>query len=507
MKLQILHLKPHDDLVSAREQLSWVKADRVLLVWPRHGKPLQRRLDLVLLQRKASQQGLRLGLVTHDPVMRDHATRLHIPVFDSLESMPESRWERAAESPTPQVGWREKDSEEEAELPPEPPSTPSRRTSPPTSNAIRVPLFALGLIAFFALVAALVPSATLIATPQTQPRNAEGQVELDPGLQSTDLQAGRIPARVVRTEVSGSMRIRSSGQSAQPSSRAQGTVVFSNLTDDAHSIPTGTSLRTREAPIQRFFTIEEARVPAGRGESVEVSVEAAEPGPEGDIAAAAIQAIDGPLGLALEVENPDPLRGGTASLQPAVTASDRERLRAQLTDQLLSKAGAELRAELERGSSLAASSLQIDRRLLQRFDRRAGDVGASVSLELELQVSGLAYLLSDLRAVAEDQVARREPSGWAPVPGSLAVQINRTSGSQNEGVTLHYGSTWTSYRLLPTDAIRSDAAGSPPDSVEDNLPARYSLEALSVRQWPSPLPRLPYLTTRIELVYPWQAGP
>ncbi|MDX1600823.1 MAG: baseplate J/gp47 family protein [Anaerolineales bacterium] len=506
MKLQILQLKPNDDLVSAREQLSWVKADRVLLVWPRHGKPLQRRLDLVLLERKASQQGLLLGLVTHDPVVRDHAARLQIPVFDSVESIQESRWKRALESQPP-LSRPEEDSEAEPELPPEPPDTPSRRATQRTPLAIRIPFFALGVSAFFALVAVLVPSATLIATPQTEARRAEGRVVLDPGLQAADVLSRRIPARLVRTEVSGAMRIRSSGQSAEPSSRAQGAVIFTNLTDDAHSVPIGTSVRTREEPAQRFLTTEEARVPAGRGESVEVSVEAAEPGREGNVAAGAIQAVDGPLGLALEVDNPEPVRGGSATLQPAVTVSDHERLRAELTEQLLSQAGADLRAELESGASLTASSLQIDRRTLERFDRDVGDIGASVGLELELQVSGLAYTFSDLRAVAEDQVTLREPAGWAPIPGSLAVQVNRTGGTQREGVSIHYGSTWTSYRLLPEEAIVSDAAGAPPDSLEDILPARYSLEDVGVRMWPAWLPRLPFLTTRIDIVYPWEAGP
>ncbi len=92
MKLQIITLDPEDDQVSARDKLAWSKAKRTLLVWPRRGRILTRRLDLALLQRQAKLQQVQLGLVTYDPEVVAHARALGIPVFDSPDHLPETAW-------------------------------------------------------------------------------------------------------------------------------------------------------------------------------------------------------------------------------------------------------------------------------------------------------------------------------------------------------------------------------------------------------------------------------
>ncbi len=99
MKVQLLYLDPHDDHVSVRDKLGWVKAPRLLIVWPRHGRVLTRRLDLRLVQRQAARRGSQLGLVSFDPDVRDHAAELGIPVFNSADALPESVWRAQAAVP------------------------------------------------------------------------------------------------------------------------------------------------------------------------------------------------------------------------------------------------------------------------------------------------------------------------------------------------------------------------------------------------------------------------
>lgn len=67
MRLQIIQLEPYDDVISARDRLTFVKAERVLLILPKQGGILQRKLDLVLLQREAARRGARLALISRDP--------------------------------------------------------------------------------------------------------------------------------------------------------------------------------------------------------------------------------------------------------------------------------------------------------------------------------------------------------------------------------------------------------------------------------------------------------
>src|SRR5579859_5737137 len=94
MKLQIIQLEPYDDVVSVRDRLSFVSTDRVLLVWPRRGEILKRKLDLVLIQREAARQGARLALITGDPTVIDHAAELNISTFESVRVSQRRRWKR-----------------------------------------------------------------------------------------------------------------------------------------------------------------------------------------------------------------------------------------------------------------------------------------------------------------------------------------------------------------------------------------------------------------------------
>ena len=69
MKAHIIQLVHHDDVVSIKDKISWSKAPRVLLVWPKRGRFILRQADLVLLQRHALTLGCQVGLVTKNPEM------------------------------------------------------------------------------------------------------------------------------------------------------------------------------------------------------------------------------------------------------------------------------------------------------------------------------------------------------------------------------------------------------------------------------------------------------
>src|SRR5215475_11350790 len=94
MKLQIIQLEPYDDVISVRDRLAFVKTERVLLVWPRSGSILKRKLDLVLIQRESQRRGARLALVTNDLDVIEYATELNISTFDSVNASYKAKWRR-----------------------------------------------------------------------------------------------------------------------------------------------------------------------------------------------------------------------------------------------------------------------------------------------------------------------------------------------------------------------------------------------------------------------------
>jgi|ADGO01.1.fsa_nt_gi hypothetical protein len=83
-KAEYLQLDTGDDVASVRDRLGFMRGKRVLLIWPEKGSVLTRKLDLVLLQREAMRNNVRLALVTHDPVVIRHANELNISAFETI---------------------------------------------------------------------------------------------------------------------------------------------------------------------------------------------------------------------------------------------------------------------------------------------------------------------------------------------------------------------------------------------------------------------------------------
>ncbi|MGH2522756.1 MAG: hypothetical protein ACRDH2_09675, partial [Anaerolineales bacterium] len=197
MKEQILHLDPHDDYHSARDKMGWTQTQRVLLVWPKHGRVPLRRLDLLLLHRHAHRLGAHLGLVTHDSEVREHARSLGLPVFASIEASRQMRWRSRPVRmrperlhPTPHVSV--------AALKPTPLQLPP---APPwVVWVFKSLVFVLGLGALALLAYALIPSATVTLAPAIQPLQTTVEIVADPNLPQVE-SGGLIPARTVRVEI------------------------------------------------------------------------------------------------------------------------------------------------------------------------------------------------------------------------------------------------------------------------------------------------------------------
>jgi len=101
VKEQIIQLEPHDDVISARDKLGWVRAPRVLLILPDDPTQpiLQRKLDLLILQREATRKRSQLAIITRDPIILNTPANLASPVFVLLsqaENVTGARNERAS---------------------------------------------------------------------------------------------------------------------------------------------------------------------------------------------------------------------------------------------------------------------------------------------------------------------------------------------------------------------------------------------------------------------------
>lgn len=494
MKIQILQLDASDDRASVSDRLNWVQAPRVLLIWPAVGRPLTRRLDLILLQRSARRRGAQLGLVTHDRHILDLAAELGIPTFDTPDAAAGDGWRRGrgiARGPT-----RRCPSPDLAIL--RPPTTRPGRLE----RLLRWPLFLAACASAVAIAVVIVPQATIRLPLATETQQMELTLVLDPTLAS--VAADRIPGFTVRKRLREELRLSTSGTTLVPAEPARGFVLFTNLTSEAVSVPAATGVRATAFEGTRFVTQDTAVVPAGPGNSAAVAVIAAEPGSHGNLPAGAIDAVEGTLGLLVRVTNEQPTAGGADMARAAVAAADHARLLREATRLLVQRGETELVGALDPGLALASGTTRIVREYVRTYDHDVGEPADAVGLILEAEVASLVYRWSDVEAAARAALVASAPD-LLEAPGSFQVHLLSNPTTASVGQTRLF---LLATRLVAQPPAYDDLVprllGRPANEAASLVAASLNLERPpTIKRSPPWWPLMPLIRVRLQMQPEW----
>jgi hypothetical protein len=502
MKLQLIHLDPEDDQISAREKLSWARASRAVLVWPRRGRVLTRRLDLVLLQRQAQRQAVELGLVTYDPTVLQLARELGLPTFESPDHLPEAGW-RTARTSTPPARPVRKPVQELQRLAEQIP------TPAPTllglSSAARGVSAGLAALCALAVAASILPSAEITLAPRRELQTLPIEFILDPSLE-LPAPGLRLPAETMRVSLEAERRGPATGTARLPSAAATGAAVLTNLTSEEITVPAGTGLRASAGAV-RFTTTEAVTLPAETEAEREVPIQAVAPGPQGNLPAGAIDAVEGQLGFQVRASNPDPTTGGAETTASAVSAADRLRLRTALLAELEGRALSEMSEALAPGLTLVPGSLEISQILQEQFDFEVGQPTASLGLLLQVEFSGVVVSTEQVETAAARLLETDMPAGSLVVPDSLLLRRDPArDGRRPSGeYTLAYLAEQQIAERLDFEQVRRAAAGRWSASAPSLLAERYQLDRPAlIRSRPAWLPWLPWLNIRLDVRWIWE---
>jgi hypothetical protein len=505
MKTYIVQLDNHDDVISARDKISWSKANRVLLVWPRRGRVLERQVDLLLLQRHAMHQGAQLAVVTGDGAVRSNARGLGIPVFHRAEDAQQAAWRRdrrrrripRRKSAPPDARMLR---EERAAL----------RAGPALTRAVRVAAFAAGLLALLALAVFFIPGARLELTAERKVQRLLIPVWASPDIPSAN-PSGGIPAQVLQVVVEGRDEAPVTGKVLVADAPATGEVQLTNLTDQPVTVPEGSVVLTLSTPAVRFATTRAARLPAGPGVQTSVPVEAVVPGSGGNVAAGRIRAMEGETGLLLLVENPTKTRGGTDHSRPAPSDQDFQSLRLKLLKALQETASRELSGGLAEDQRLLNETIAVEAVVEETREPGEKQPGDRLLLSMRVAFRALAVREADLQQVAQSALDANREEDYQPLAGSLKasidgpVRLETASGDDNSAPTAR-GSLAverTLRRSLESDSLMMALRGRSVAEASQILQDRAALETPPrIQVWPRWWPRLPFLPFRIEVVQP-----
>jgi hypothetical protein len=502
MKLQLINLDPEDDHVSAREKLSWVRRSRAVLVWPRRGRVLTRRLDLVLLQRQARRQKVELGLVTYDPTVLQTARQLGIPSFESPDHLPEAGWRNGPDPSEPHRRLRRPVEELQRLAGQIPGAPPTLFTPSPWSRRLAAGL--AGLCAL-AVAGSILPSADITLAPRHEQQSLAVEFIVDPEAQLPGL-GGRLPAREVQVRLEGERRTPASGSARLPSMPALGSAILTNLTDSEISLPAGTGLRASATGV-RFVTTEAVALPAEIGAEAEVAIQAADPGSRGNLQAGAIDAVEGPIGFQVRATNPEATHGGGQTASTVVAAGDRLRLRTDLMAELQAQALPEIAAGLAPGLTLVPGSVHVAQILQEQFDFEVGQPTNSLGLFLQVEFSGLAVEAAQAEAAAAELLRAELGEDQQVIPGSVVMRRDpgRDTRLATGEYTLAYLAEQQVAERVDFEQVRRAAAGAPAASAPELLAERFELDRPAlVQPHPAWLPWLPWLDIRLAVRWIWE---
>ena len=504
-KLHIIHLEAHEDAVSARDKMGFARAPYVLLVWPEHGTVLQRKLDLLLLQRHASRMQQRLALVTNDPVVMEHAHDLSISVFPDEQSARRGRWQRPRHKVVAPPTYSEAQAAIAEHI--------YRQRQPLTPAAwrrrqmVRWGTFMLLVLAFGIGLLLAAPSASVTITPASKQVYETVSIVADPALTDIDIENFRMPAAVVSFQASSHVTVGASGTERAGATRSQGLVTFTNYTDQPLLIPLGTVVSTGGTIPVRFETLIETTLTAGPDTTVQVPIQALEAhaGGVGNIEPGAINRVEADFDDLVSVTNPNATYGGTVQERRVVTAQDHERLLVLARQQVLQNARDLLLHQLTGEQFLVPGSVSIIQERVEwtNYSAIVGDAVESVSLDLRADVQAVV--------VDERQAQQVAFAGLAPyVEPGLEISPEALSFARGDIIEIAADGRVTFLMIVRGNiavAVNAEQAREHLTGLRvSEARARLERELLldpnnppRIETWPAFYSRMPLLSVRINV--------
>nr|MBN1229757.1 baseplate J/gp47 family protein [Anaerolineae bacterium] len=502
MKEQIIHLEPHDDIVSVRDKLGWIRAPRVLLVFPedKSHKILQDRLDLVLLQREVIRRKSQLALITRDPIVIDHARDLGIPTFRTVDASQNKYWRTISEK---QPIVREA---QPVSLDQELAEAGSRLTKQNRERLAKVQRI-LGIILLTILLVTLltsayivIPRATIYLDPAGNQVTVTTTITANPSAADSNIEHAQIGARFVGVEVASSASVETTGTAALPTESSRGIVVFTNLIPEQVTIPKGTIVRTSAAQPVRFETLVDATLPGRVGGNVEVPIIAVEPGFTGNVPSERINEVEGSLAGRVGVINTEPTRGGNVTDIQAVSEADISRVRGILLQQLHQRALAEMQSDLLfEQEFVPVETLIVAIIHSEIYSSNVGQAADELRLTMRVTIQGTAIDERLAREVVYDELAGKMGMGYVITSDTLIFRRGDVLGVDDERrVTFIMQGSGEVVTAIDPSSVQELVRGVSLREASLRLDRELALDTppeIDIR--PSFWPTLPYLSKRI----------
>lgn len=469
MIARIIHLSENDDAASAVDSLEWANANRVALIVPPES-PLRTELDFARIARAAKNSGCETAIVSGNRAIRALANEVGLPAFASMDDAATREWLGSddVEPITRQVAPRRFQPNSLRRF------FPSRNWLGMAASGV-IGLVTLGVMAL--ALAAIVPTATITLTADKTNLSAIVPVTLDPAVTKPSAATRVVPAQRVDVVVSGAMTVPATGKKDVSKFKARGQVTFFNILAQPYTVPKNTVVRSSATGnVVRFITLGEvALAPGGQGT---VAIEAVEEGSSGNVPANTINVIEGVPSIAARAINLNGTGGGGGETVSAVTNDDFARARAALRRQLVAQASDLMLKNdkvVNNGLHVLPDTMFVADVQDESFDRFVGEQAENVTLNMRLQIAGLAIVPTDLNVIARSALTSLVPRGF----DLLDVNTERGSVAEEGGSEIEYfvNASGIAGTRIDEESVKKLVRGKAPSEALKLLSGAYPLKS------------------------------
>ena len=500
--MDILRITPEEDRYTVREALRHAPSKLILIQLPWEVETgWDSLLDYQILLKTSREEQLDVALVVEDFTKRALPRELGFTVFAN-EAEAENYLSTHDSFTTPELPELIKPPQrppwaEEPEPRPLPlPGPRPRWLLPVQIGVLLIALGAVGVVAFLAL-----PSAQIQLVPEqatyTRIVPISVSAELEPG--TVDFQRNLIPGRRVGDEFESYAEVGTTGRGISFSGKSSGQVIFTNQLGQDYQVPAGTIVRTSAGsyPV-RFRTLEPITVPPF-GQTT-ANVEALEQGPRGNVGTYQINFVEGVVGFALKVTNPDPITGAESQETATVSQADRDRVWEIATERVLAKANNELQAAayLEPGEFIPHQDLIIQATPKEAYTHLIGEQTELLGVSLRLLVTGLAVNANDAQKIAYRQLSTQQPAGYRLTDTRFEIgesaEEDVGSGRFTFYVTAHGYATAQINQEAVREALQGQRVSAASTILAESFPLAQAAEITITPEWFPFIPHLPIRT-------------
>ena len=410
MKTTLIQIDENDDILSIKDKMQWNPSKRILLIVPHNNKSIHRRIDLVLLQRAAKKQGAQLAISTSQKYLQGLGKLTGVKVFSTVLAAQKQDWPDfltkiwKPESQTRIAIGKFKEYNVERK---------KERLLPIWQKIL---FFTLGTLAPIVLVLILIPQGRITLYPKQTPQRLILEFSTSPAYTIASLE-GKIPASPQKVILSETDAIPTTGETSIPDHFATGTVRITNLSENELFLPAHLRLNS-DNPNLQFQTLTGVFIPAGKGLFVDVPISALTAGIVGNLPPLSINSVSEPYGSLLQVTNLISTTGGSDIRVKAVSESDVQLLKSQVSQKLRADVLSQIENSSPTEKLTVTESLQLVRETMTT-NLEIDDPGDQLTIEVTGTYQFLTIKQDDLDQFVSTLAAVSIPQGYQQVAGTL----------------------------------------------------------------------------------------